>query len=81
LFRQRILDRLAEEAESTAELYGIAEERQPSDWAEIPCPHRETPGSTDEEWMHELRRNQHQLERERRIGLSNGKWRLVGVRE
>jgi hypothetical protein len=73
MFKQLILDVLSEGPKSTREQYAVAEKRQPRDCADTPCPHRESPSKRDQEWKHELRRNQFQLERDGRIALKNGK--------
>ncbi|MGB9486989.1 MAG: hypothetical protein WCD04_12870, partial [Terriglobia bacterium] len=72
MFRQLILDALSDGQKSTPELYAIAKETQPRDCTDIPCSHRERPSKGDQEWKHELRRNQFQLKRDGRIALGNG---------
>ena len=77
MFRRLILEALTEGAKSTTELYDIARNRQPHDCDGTPCPHRQILSSRDQEWMHELRRNQYQLKREGRVVLNSGKWSLI----
>jgi len=72
MFRQHILDRLSEGPKCAQELYELARQGQPRDCTDTRCPHRERVNNGDKEWMHELRRNQHQLEPERRMALRNG---------
>jgi len=75
MFRQLILDTLTEGPRSTPEQYAVAMKRQPHDCNDTPCPHRKSP--SDQEWKHELRRNQFQLKREGRIALRNSMWYIV----
>jgi hypothetical protein len=77
VFKQLILDVLSEGPKATGEQYELAQQRQPRDCTDAPCPHRERVSKGDKEWMHELRRNQFQLKRDGRIALGNGMWHLV----
>jgi hypothetical protein len=77
MFRQLILDALSEGPRSTHEQYAAARKRPLRDHTDTPCPHVDSPSSTDQKWKHELRRSQFQLKRERRIELKNGMWHLI----
>jgi hypothetical protein len=74
MFRELVLDVLRGGPKKTAELYALAEQRQPTDCSGRICVHRRSP--SDAEWHHELRREQQRLKREGLIELSGGYWKL-----
>ncbi len=61
---------------TTHDQYELAMRRQPQDCTSLPCPHRDKIRATDLEWKHQLRREQHILQKQGKITLKEGSWVL-----